>query len=338
MERAERAGDYWADPPIGSHRALCVVAHSPLIARCHGSRNPAVSGRVTLRSDLDDEHAMASPKVPQARPVRESFDLHKQRSSFSNCCTMVWVGRWPARRLGIGVREMKRAIAANAGFRHAVKQIEEVRAERMFALLYDAALNGDMKAAQFLLARHDRQTEQAQSPARRLVLNEARRPSAGWLGAATSGPLHLEVAAARRQGFRARRFRPRRQCSRGRDVGGVSAVSGCRPFSRSEAGKPGTDKTRSGWRLNRVQVGGRHRRCRIDRTPRGDDPQHELEMDHAAGHHEHVEDFVGLNHSWPEDRPAKDVDDRPHAVEDAADHDRGGAAERSISGRARGSR
>ena len=62
-------------------------------------------------------------------------------------------------KLGIGVRDMKREIASNAGFRPAVEQIEQVQAERMFAVLYDAALNGDVEAAQFLLARHDRRLE-----------------------------------------------------------------------------------------------------------------------------------------------------------------------------------
>ncbi|WP_406694940.1 hypothetical protein V5E97_28250 [Singulisphaera sp. Ch08] len=111
-----------------------------------------------MRFRLDGEGNTWLPNVPSARPVREIL-THKQRVEFLKLlhdglgCTMACA------RLGIGVREMKRALAASAGFRRAVEQIELVRAERMFALLYDAALNGDMKAAQFLLARHDRQVE-----------------------------------------------------------------------------------------------------------------------------------------------------------------------------------
>lgn|GEM_PF-2319723 len=63
-------------------------------------------------------------------------------------------------QLGVTLRQMKRAMAASPAFRRAVEQVEQVRAERMFTMLYDAALNGDTKAAQFLLARHDRQVEQ----------------------------------------------------------------------------------------------------------------------------------------------------------------------------------
>jgi hypothetical protein len=66
-------------------------------------------------------------------------------------------------RLGITLRELRRAIASSAGFRRAVAQIEQVRVERLFTVLYEAALNGDTKAAQFLLARHDRLRDQRQS-------------------------------------------------------------------------------------------------------------------------------------------------------------------------------
>ncbi|WP_074315393.1 hypothetical protein [Singulisphaera sp. GP187] len=112
-----------------------------------------------MRFRLDDEGNTWLPKLSHAKPDRETL-THKQRVEFLKLlhdglgCTMACA------RLGIGVREMKQAIAASAGFRRAVRQIELVRAERMFALLYDAALNGDMKAAQFLLARHDRKVEQ----------------------------------------------------------------------------------------------------------------------------------------------------------------------------------
>jgi hypothetical protein len=90
------------------------------------------------------------------RPEQETL-THEQRVEFLKLLHDGMGLTMACARLGIGVHDMKRALASSAGFRRAVEQIEQVRAERMFALLYDAALNGDMKAAQFLLARHDRQ-------------------------------------------------------------------------------------------------------------------------------------------------------------------------------------
>jgi hypothetical protein len=36
-------------------------------------------------------------------------------------------------------------------------QVEKLRAENLFSILYAAALRGDTRAARFLLARYDRQ-------------------------------------------------------------------------------------------------------------------------------------------------------------------------------------
>jgi hypothetical protein len=111
-----------------------------------------------LRFRLDSEGNSWLPNSPHVSPERETL-THEQRVEFLKLLHDGMGLTMACARLGIGVRDMKRALASSAGFRRAVEQIEQVRAERMFALLYDAALNGDMKAAQFLLARHDRQVE-----------------------------------------------------------------------------------------------------------------------------------------------------------------------------------
>jgi hypothetical protein len=41
-------------------------------------------------------------------------------------------------------------------FRGALEQVEQVRADNLFSVLYEAALRGDVRAAKFLLDRHDR--------------------------------------------------------------------------------------------------------------------------------------------------------------------------------------
>jgi hypothetical protein len=92
------------------------------------------------------------------RPVQEAL-THSQRVEFLKMLNEGLGWTMACAKLGIGFRDLKSAFAASAGFRRAVEQIEEVRAERLYTVLYEAALNGDMKAAQFLLARHDRMTE-----------------------------------------------------------------------------------------------------------------------------------------------------------------------------------
>ena len=62
-------------------------------------------------------------------------------------------------RLGIGVRSLRHTLAECPSFHQAVERIEQVRAEKLYAVLFRAALNGDTRAALFLLARHDRAVE-----------------------------------------------------------------------------------------------------------------------------------------------------------------------------------
>jgi hypothetical protein len=60
-------------------------------------------------------------------------------------------------QLKIGERSLKRALAQSPSFRHALEQVEAMRAENLFSILYAAALRGDTRAARYLLTRHDRE-------------------------------------------------------------------------------------------------------------------------------------------------------------------------------------
>jgi hypothetical protein len=59
-------------------------------------------------------------------------------------------------QLGIGLKSLRRTLAKRPGFRRALEQVEQVRADNLYSVLYEAALRGDTRAARFLLARHDR--------------------------------------------------------------------------------------------------------------------------------------------------------------------------------------
>ena len=59
-------------------------------------------------------------------------------------------------QIGVGVKSLKHTLAKRPSFRRALEQVEQVRADNLFSVLYEAALQGDTRAAQFLLARHDR--------------------------------------------------------------------------------------------------------------------------------------------------------------------------------------
>jgi hypothetical protein len=57
-------------------------------------------------------------------------------------------------QLGLSVRSMERTISLRPSFRRALAQVEQVRADNLYSVLYAAALDGDTQAAKFLLARH----------------------------------------------------------------------------------------------------------------------------------------------------------------------------------------
>jgi hypothetical protein len=60
-------------------------------------------------------------------------------------------------QLKISEQGLKRTLARSTHFRRALENVERLRAENLFAMLYAAALKGDTQSARFLLARHDRE-------------------------------------------------------------------------------------------------------------------------------------------------------------------------------------
>ncbi len=115
-----------------------------------------------FRFDSDDKTWHTNPPLlepnPQPNPDPEVLDtqqrikflrlLHDGLGQVSACA-----------RLGISIRSLQSTLAECPNFCRAIDQIELVRAERLYSLLFIAALNGDTRAALFLLARHDREIE-----------------------------------------------------------------------------------------------------------------------------------------------------------------------------------
>jgi hypothetical protein len=62
-------------------------------------------------------------------------------------------------QLKVSENALKRTLTRSLNFRRALVNVERMRAENLFAMLYAAALKGDTHAACFLLARHDREVE-----------------------------------------------------------------------------------------------------------------------------------------------------------------------------------
>ena len=56
-------------------------------------------------------------------------------------------------------------------------------------------------------------------------------------------------------------------------------------------------------------------------VPLRNDGEHEIVVDQAGCHDEHVEQLVRLDHAWPEDGLVQEVEHGPHAVKYAAKHD-----------------
>ena len=116
------------------------------------------TGRVTLRFRFDSNHQPESVDSPLPKPGTTPLN-HLQRVEFLKLIHE-GMGRTVAcAQLGIGSRVLSQALAESPGFRKAVEQLERVRAEKLYLVLYKAALQGDIDAARFLLTRHDRVRE-----------------------------------------------------------------------------------------------------------------------------------------------------------------------------------
>jgi hypothetical protein len=60
-------------------------------------------------------------------------------------------------QLRISQRALKHTLEHSVQFRRALENVEALRAENLYTILYTSALRGDTQAARFLLARHDRE-------------------------------------------------------------------------------------------------------------------------------------------------------------------------------------
>ena len=111
-----------------------------------------------MRFRFDTHHQPESADAAAPKPGLKPLD-HLQRVEFLKL-VHEGMGRTVAcAQLGIGSRALTQALAESPGFRKAVEQIERVRAEKLYLVLYKAALQGDTDAARFLLNRHDRERE-----------------------------------------------------------------------------------------------------------------------------------------------------------------------------------
>jgi hypothetical protein len=95
---------------------------------------------------------------PESEPDPESRQLsHQEQIDFLRLIHD-GLGRLMAcSQLKLSERVVARTIAQSAAFRRALAQVEKLRAENLYSILYAAALRGNTRAARFLLARYDRE-------------------------------------------------------------------------------------------------------------------------------------------------------------------------------------
>jgi hypothetical protein len=122
-----------------------------------------------LRFRLDSDGDSLIPNSPHMMKPKQAALDHARRVEFLKLLHDGLGWTMACAQLGISLRDLRRALSASAGFRKAVEQIEQVRAERLYSVLYEAALNGDTRAAQFLLNRHDRSLERRSAQRHRSV-------------------------------------------------------------------------------------------------------------------------------------------------------------------------
>jgi hypothetical protein len=102
-----------------------------------------------------------SPLGPGPDPELEPSGLSRQKQIEFLRLVHDGLGRLMAcAQLKVSEPALKRTLARSSHFRHALENVEQLRAENLFTMLYAAALKGDTHAARFLLARHDRERKE----------------------------------------------------------------------------------------------------------------------------------------------------------------------------------
>jgi hypothetical protein len=115
---------------------------------------------ILLRFRFDGEDQGWSTGRPSMGPESESESPVLLRRQQVELLRLVHdgLGRLMAcGQLKISQRALERTLKHSAHFRRALENVEAMRAESLFTILYAAALRGDTQAARFLLARHDRE-------------------------------------------------------------------------------------------------------------------------------------------------------------------------------------
>jgi hypothetical protein len=118
-----------------------------------------------FRFDSEDQgwstgrpHSRSRPEPePEREPEADPARLSRQEQIEFLRLVHDGLGRLMAcSQLKVSERALKQTLARSPNFRRALEHVEQMRAENLYAILYDAALRGDTQAARFLLARHDR--------------------------------------------------------------------------------------------------------------------------------------------------------------------------------------
>ncbi|SIN94719.1 hypothetical protein SAMN05444166_1736 [Singulisphaera sp. GP187] len=104
--------------------------------------------------DEDDEREWR-PGPLQPLPESRSVD-HQQRVEFLRLLQDGLGRTMAASQLGISRATLKRTMAQSPSFREAVVHVEQLRLDNLYTGLYVAALEGDTRAAMFLLSRAKR--------------------------------------------------------------------------------------------------------------------------------------------------------------------------------------
>jgi hypothetical protein len=113
-----------------------------------------------LRFRFDGEDNGWSPGAQNSGPESQSESPLLSRRQQIELLRLVHdgLGRLMAcAQLRISHRALKRTIDHSAQFRRTLENVEAMRAENLYTILYNSALRGDTQAARYLLARHDRQ-------------------------------------------------------------------------------------------------------------------------------------------------------------------------------------
>lgn len=110
---------------------------------------------MTFSGDEDDVEWTDEPQWSASPPIE--FD-HRLRVEFLRLLQDGLGRSLAASQLGVSWSTLKAAMADSPSFREAVRQVERGRMDNLFTGLYVAALQGDTRAAMFLLSREQRET------------------------------------------------------------------------------------------------------------------------------------------------------------------------------------